>query len=350
MNIFIIGAYPPPIGGITVHVKRLHTALKKGGYPVEVFDFGGKDSPQKPDGVLTSYPDILRRIINIGKKKKANTLVHIHVSAMGKFKWFGPLLIALFRKYPKVITIHSGSFIQQADALANPVYIRWLLGSFDQIITVSQEQKDYLRSLEISEKKVTVIPAFLSQELDQCTLPKGVEKLRDEKEILVITSGYLTPIYNYEILIDVIEKLPSEKYGFIFAFYTQYDPAYQERVLSRLSDLPNTLVLRDQTPEAYLNLLNHCDIYVRGTLRDGDSVAIREALQMGKTVFATDAVQRPKACQLFSVHDTDCLIALFRQYQPFDSVPSQKDTGPSIEAILKVYQKAHADFPSKRYN
>ena len=40
MHILIVGAYPPPIGGITVHVKRLFSALKENGHQVTVFDFG----------------------------------------------------------------------------------------------------------------------------------------------------------------------------------------------------------------------------------------------------------------------------------------------------------------------
>lgn len=267
---------------------------------------------------------------------------------MGKFRWIGPLLITLFRKYPKVITIHSGSFIQQAGTTANSWYIKGLLGTFNQIITVNQEQKEYLSLLGIPNEKMTVIPAFLPQEPDHVSIPKDVKKLRDEKEILAITSGYLTPIYNYETLIDAIEKLPSEKYGFIFAFYTKYDPVYQERVLSRLSALPNTLVLRDQTPEAYLNLVSASDIYVRAALRDGDSVAIREALQMGKTVFATDVVERPDTCQLFSAHDPQSLSLLFQQYHSEASPPIAEGGISGIEAIVKVYQKAHAHFPAKR--
>ena len=171
MNILILGAYPPPIGGITVHVKRLFNALKTQGHSVEVFDFGGKETHQKPEEVLTTFQKILKRIISTDRKGKPDTLAHIHVSAMGKFRWFGPLLITLFRKYPKVITIHSGSFIKSIDEFTNRNYIKWLLDSFVQIITVNQEQKDYLNLLGIPKKKMTVIPAFLVQQPDRSSLP-----------------------------------------------------------------------------------------------------------------------------------------------------------------------------------
>lgn len=69
---------------------------------------------------------------------------------------------------------------------------------------------------------------------------------------------------------------------------------------------------------------------------------------MGKTVFATDAVGRPDACQLFSAYDPQSLSDLFQQYQPEASLPNIEDGLSGIEAILKVYQKAHADFPAKR--
>ena len=112
MKILVVGAFPPPIGGITVHIKRLFDSLRDKGHQVEVYDFGGKPSPQKPDEVYSTCQKILQRLLNYYRKKHPDTIIHIHVSAMGKFRWIGPILITIFRNYPKVITINSGSFIK----------------------------------------------------------------------------------------------------------------------------------------------------------------------------------------------------------------------------------------------
>jgi len=348
MKIIIIGAYPPPIGGITVHVKRLFDALRDKGHQVEVFDFGGKPSPQKPVEVLSTFPAILKGLFSSKWNKQEDSLLHVHVSAMGKFRWIGPILITIFRNYPKVITIHSGSFIKNIEKTLISGYVRWLLGTFDQIITVSKEQKDYLLNWGIPDEKIEIIPAFISQKPNSEVLPGSVETILKEKEVLVLTSGYLTPLYNYDVLISAIEKLPADKFGFIFAVYHQYDPEYERKIIARLSYLENVMLLRDLTPEVYLQVVNNCQIYVRATLRDGDSVAIREALQMGKTVFASDVVQRPAACQLFSAQDPGSLLNLFQKGQLQSPSPEAAGRPAGIEPILNVYLKARAYFQSKR--
>ena len=348
MKILIVGAFPPPIGGITVHIKRLFDSLRDKGHQVEVYDFGGKPSPQKPDEVFSTYQKILQRLFYYMGKKHPDTILHIHVSAMGKFRWIGPILITIFRNYPKVITIHSGSFTNSVEGISNPGYIKWLLNSFDQIITVSKEQKDYLQDWGIPEEKIEIIPAFISQKPNSEALPGSVEKLLKEKKVLVLTSGYLTPLYNYDVLISAIEKLPAEEYGFMFAVYHQYDPDYESKIVARLSSLNNVILLRDLTPEVYLQVVKNCQIYVRATLRDGDSVAIREALQMGKTVFASDIVQRPAACQLFSAQDPGSLLNLFQEKQLQSPSPEDAGRPAGIEPILNVYLKARAYFQSKR--
>lgn len=348
MNILIIGAYPPSIGGISVHIKRLYDSLQDLGHKAEVYDFGGTHTPQKSDGVFSSFFKIAPRLLSYRRETHPDTLLHIHVSAMGKFRWIGPILISLFRNYPMVLTIHSGSFVTNIKKGGNTGYIRWLLSAFDEVISVSQEQKDYLLELGISDQQVAVIPAYIYQKPISETLPAEINELMGEKEILVLTSGYLTPLYNYDVLISAIEKLPADQYGFIFAVYNQYDPMYEKHILGRLSDLDNIVLVRDLRPETYLDLVDKCHVYVRTTLTDGDSVAIREAMMLGKTVFATDVVQRPYPCQLFSATDPESLFELFNNKELISSGLEVIEESDGIEPILQVYRKAHAHFQSKR--
>jgi glycosyltransferase involved in cell wall biosynthesis len=48
-----------------------------------------------------------------------------------------------------------------------------------------------------------------------------------------------------------------------------------------------------------------CDLFVRPTNTDGDSVSIREALHLGLPVVASDAVSRPEVCSIFATRDMD---------------------------------------------
>ena len=46
-------------------------------------------------------------------------------------------------------------------------------------------------------------------------------------------------------------------------------------------------------------LWENVDLYVRPTSTDGDSVAVREALEAGAQVVTTDVVERPDKCILY---------------------------------------------------
>ena len=49
-RIALVGVYPPPIGGVSVHIKRLHQFLTNKGVYCVVYDVGAKRA--KSEGVV----------------------------------------------------------------------------------------------------------------------------------------------------------------------------------------------------------------------------------------------------------------------------------------------------------
>lgn len=341
MHILIISPYPPPIGGNSVHVQRLSALLTDAGHHAKVLDYKRKSKSTQPDVISLSSNPFKKaiEIFSLRSHQHPNTVVHFHVSALGRFKWVAPFLVLLFSNFPRVITIHSGSFISQMSGTFQRIYLKHLLGYFQQIITVSDEQAQYLFSVGIAKGKVTTIPAFLPQNCDLKLLPERLKGIPEHK-ILVLTSGYLTPIYDYDVLIDCIPELDETRYIFIFACYNKTDVTYEEYIYKRLKQYPNVIILRDQTPDVFIAIQARCDIYVRTTITDGDAVAIREALQNGKTVLATDCVTRPSECHLFS--SSTELLELFHKIANGSLAPNStsRSTPPFLEQIVGVYQSA----------
>ena len=341
MDILLVGAYPPPVGGNTIYVQRLFSYLNQAGHRARVLDYLGESGGQKPQGVIILSSGLIQKLVTllrISRQTTPNTIVHFHVAALKRFRWVAPPLLFLFRRQPKIITIHSGSFISQTNHRLGRAYIKWLLQRFCKIITVNAEQTAYLKSIGISQQKLTVIPAFLPQQPDAAWVPQQVAEWQS-KRTLVLTSGHLTPLYNYDVLIDCISKLSRDQYGFVFAFYNNSEPLYEEHIYDRLSRFNNLIILRDQPSDIFLSIVNACDIYVRTTTADGDSVAVRETLYFGKTVFASDCVRRPEGCHIFATHDPGALLKLFQNLQttPGSSVKVRCDSG--VDRILKVYEE-----------
>lgn|GEM_PF-453286 len=323
-------------GGVSVHVRNLLAALKEAEITAHLLDY------EAEHGLLKKFRALARAAIHTSPR----TVVHFHVSAMGRFRWAGPLLITLFARQPKVLTIHSGSFVKQMDRPFERVWLRALLACFRRVIAVSTEQRDFLLRLGVPTHKLAVIPAFIPQWPDPTLLPSSVLTLHGGRT-LVLTSGSLTPLYDYDLLIDCMAQLDPDQYAFVFAFYGTADPAYASRILIRLDAYANAVVLRDQPPEVFTSLAAVCDLYVRTAIIDGDSNAVREALHFGKTVFATDSVIRPEGCRLFPPSDSAALLRLFHA---FDGTPLSGDNGQESNAahILQLYAELAHGHPPHR--
>ena len=343
MEIVLVGGYPPPLGGNTVHIQRLSAALLDRGEKVTVVDFlGGEKTPDDARLELVCLSGLpwtkLHQIRGVARRSHNESIVHFHLSAMGRFRNVGPVLQWCFRGQPMVATIHSGSFVKEMEQSRGRDRLRRTLRRFDHLITVNQAQKDYLVSLGCDSQWITVVPAFIPQAVDVTRLPTAALESPQEKTI-VLTSGYLTRLYNYDVLIDAMDRLDSGEFHFAFAFYNQFDPDYETHILARLSGRNNVTTFRNQPADAFLALMDHCDIYVRPTLTDGDAVAIREALHLRKPVIATDCVWRPEACDLFELHDSERLAELLRHCERMaNRKEDTNSTASTLDAIMDIYR------------
>jgi len=342
MQVLLIGPYPPPIGGISVHIQRMLTQLSEGGHEASVLDYTAphegkaaihENLIQLPAAPLAKVTTLFKIAYRLTKR----ALVHIHIADLERFIWAGPLLVVLFWRQKKIISLHSGSFIARTNHWRGRLFVRLLLSTFQHIVAVNVEQQTYLLNLGFPANKVSVIPAFIPQKPDDSLTPQALKE-RSAQKTVVLASGYLTPLYNYDGLITCISQLPTEEYLFVFAFYHETDPAYETHVMARLADLPNVIILRNQPPDVFIALMARCHIYVRPTMADGDAVAIREALSLNKQVFASDVVKRPSGTQLFPPHDADRLLALFLQ-QRDDPEHTTVGAGESnFDKLLAIYE------------
>jgi glycosyltransferase involved in cell wall biosynthesis len=300
-QVALIGAYPPPIGGNTLHISRLHRLLKTQGYRVQVLDYMGQ-------GLSTDSPDVKRLSGNVWLKARQvlrfmrgiprGSIVHFHVSTLLSFQWVAPALILATIGCKRVITIHSGRFVENWWTPFHRMILRMLFSRFSSLIAVSKEIKNALLTVGVQPNRVFVIPAYMKESVQFEHLPESFKEIPQEK-IKIVTSGQLIHIYNYEILAESISHIDPEKFHVIFAFYGARDTQYETKIINPLNEYPNITIYQDLSPQAFLAVLDSSDIYVRTTLRDGDSVAVREALTLGNKVYATDCVQRPSGCVVF---------------------------------------------------
>ncbi|WP_119066632.1 glycosyltransferase family 4 protein [Aggregatilinea lenta] len=343
MKIILLGVYPPPIGGVSIHLQRLSEYLLEHGHSVEVLDYPGTDGEIKPDYVFRLPRHLLGKawyIMRYARQQPSNAVVHFHAAAMDRFRWIAPFMFLVFRKQPKFLTIHSGLLTGTLKYRLARAHIRFVLNRCRHVIPVTDELGKYLLELGLSPERMTVIPAYIGKIPEADNLPAELAQLKKTHK-LVVTSGFLMAPYNFDVLIDVIPHLDCMKFHFIFVFYGATDPAYEATILRSLKQLNNVTILHNQPADVFLSVLHASDVYVRTTVMDGDAITIREALDFNTTVFATDSVKRPEACRLFKYNDPSSLCELFTDLP--EASPDDKHVSASacnVQRLLGIYEAA----------
>jgi len=316
LKVIIVGAYPPPIGGNSVHIKRLKDELDSNNIECVALDIYGNANIASDHGVVRIGPTGILSLLSaiLFLRKNESHVVHFHVSALGKFLYLGTFMLLPLREGTKtVLTIHSGSFVRKYEKYNyfKKMLARRLLRSFSHVITVSHEQKNLLSREGISEKCLSVIPAYLppTPEAD-VTLDRILCDLKSQSRKIIITSGYGLPLYGFDLIIKaVLSDRLIDKVSLLICTYNTYDMIYMSSLENIAADYPNIRIIRELNAEKFSYLLKKSDVYVRATDRDGDAVAIREANYFGLSVVASNVVKRPEYCHLFNTLDHDGLVA-----------------------------------------
>ena len=339
-NVFLVGAAPPTIGGVSIHVDRLAGILCAEGVKVTVWDFYSRAAP---DIDPTSYsirrgPRLLLGLQLVFSSFVVRPrVVHLHISGARQVVQLFPLVLLLSRWTTVIATVHSGSFIKNFEERSSFVksLATIIFKQFSAVICVNENIRRFLLSkCGCSKDRVVVIIPFIngSEKDDELTIV--------DRPKIMIASGYGTSLYSWEVYIKGCCAMADFE-EFRFVFYGKYDAPYYREIIDECNLLlgRKAKIYNDLSPAAFLKVLNGSHVFVRPTLTDGDSVAVREALSMGKIVVASDAVARPPGCLLFETGSAESLITTLRKaVLNFENLPP----GEGIDAtgdLVTLYQR-----------
>jgi glycogen synthase len=312
-SVFIIGK-PHGIGGISIHVQQWIDILIKNNFFVELFDLTAqKDNETKTisqDRLITWQGTRIKVffILFVRCIMNQNCLVHVHMSKGANLIYISPLLYVLNKIRPCIYTIHGGIFphwIKTQRKLIK-ILLQRLFRTSSKIIAVNSAIKNTLVSeLKVADSKVEVIPAYFP-------IRKPIERgnyQNDNSKINLMASGYPTNVYGWDLLLEAVSGMLTVC-NLHLVFYNISDNnndylAYITNKANKISSC-NILIYKELGHDNFLKILGKCNIFIRPTLTDGDSIAVREALSYGLQVIASDSAERPNGCILFrssDVHD-----------------------------------------------
>lgn len=342
MKILVVGDYPPPYGGIAVHVEQLHRFLRREGIESRVLDIGkgGRPDPDVlPVRSRAGYASQLLRFASRG------WLTHLHVTGDNSQAWLAiASVVAAGRAFglPPVVTLHSGLLHQYlAGSAARRLRARALLGVCGHVVAVSEQIRSALLQAGVDPQKISVHPAFFASQVEASEPPLGFEMLRSERDPLLAMANHAAPLYGRELMLQALRRVAEAHPRVGLALFGCGVPAERlatearaEGVEARIHDFG------ELSHSTALALIGRCDAFVRPTTADGDAVSVREALAMGVPCVASDAVARPNGVVLFRNGDPDDLAGKICRAIAMETVAIE---GPDLGSVLReLYAKSFA--------
>lgn len=343
-SIGLIGTYPPPYGGVSVHIQALHRFLERRGDSCLVYSPGGRTSPQHGgvvhvQGLLGLASALLRSRVD---------LFHAHGGAEIYKKLL--LLVFLHRLFnrPYLVTIHSGGFVKdlkQCTALGR----RWraaLLKRAGKIICVSEQIRESLVELGLPADDCPVIPAFSMEPEEARPLPQRLDAFLRAHRPLLVSLGYnFAPHYGFDLAIGAADQLAGAhpQIGLVIIGGDLHGADHRD-LLGQFTTatLARVHFTGDLERAQVLAVLTRCDLFLRPTLHDGDSVSVREALALGLPVIASSAARRPDGVTQFPAGDLPGLVTLAEEVlrrRPTAASPTVRPAHTdNLQAVVELYQ------------
>jgi glycosyltransferase involved in cell wall biosynthesis len=338
-KVLLVGDFPPPYGGVAVHVELVRSAVREHGGECTVLDIGKGQLPA--EGVLPAgtYAGFARKLLAHAMR---GYRIHVHTSGANRKSWALAAACAAAARvgeHGPIVTFHSG--LGPAWLAENPLRGRvasTVANAFARIIAVSEPIREALLTCGVSDRRIEVLPAFSSSFLEPGDPPAGLREVRGSAAPLYCAMLARGPVYGADALLRAFAEVHARNPRARLAIY---GPATAEVDVARLSGPAASAVsvFGELRRPAALAVIATSDVYVRPTLADGDSVSVREAVALGRTVVATSVGTRPKEAILVPPGDPAALAAALAQVGEARPVlrTTRQDPGDCVRRLLELY-------------
>jgi glycosyltransferase involved in cell wall biosynthesis len=304
-KIAIIGPYPPPYGGISVHIERILQYIPKN--RVDFFNIEKRSNHTgKAFYGWRKYWYLFLFCI------KPYKVIHYH-STSAKIR----ILLGLVGIFKPVVYLHAhGESL--SDTLKGKgiksLLTRLLIRHVHLLASNSDLMKFLLAYHPLSLKE---IDAFLPPLVNESETERWLQEIKPPACRYIISMvGWFSlyrgdDLYGYDLMLGALKTLRKSDIDIAVLASVNgiNDVKLYTRFLERRKELGLEkffVLLEDELKEIYPLYLGS-DIFVRPTNSDGSAMSVKEALWFGCKVIASDAVPRPAGLILFKNRDSQDL-------------------------------------------
>jgi len=304
MRVVQLGPYPPPHGGVQTNLVAIRDYLRRHGHTCDAINLT-RFRREDADGVY--YPTGAGALMRLLRRLPAD-IVHLHFGGDLTPRLLGlALFCTLLPRRKTVLTFHSGGYPgSPAGRTAAPATLRgFVLRRLDGLIGVNPEIAALFARFGARPERIRTILPFAVEPPDRSLpLPAPLAAFLSAHRPALLTVGLLEPEYDLAMQIDamagILERYP--RAGLLMVGAGSLENSLRARIAS--TPYRDHVLLYGDMPHAVtLRATLECDLLLRTTLYDGDSVAVREALYIGTPVIATDNGMRPEGVHLIPPSD-----------------------------------------------
>jgi len=338
MKVLLVGDFPPPHGGVAVHVEQLWRSFSAAGVTVRVLDIGHGPRDKSPEVIAARGPGELASLL--ARFSSDGWLIHLHTSGNNpkSFLVAAAAGVALRPSPGRVITLHSGllpRFLEEN--YGHRVLAHAALRGYARIVAVSGAVRDAVLSLDIPPHRVVVHPAFCASQVVGGDAPPQVLRMFQRRTPVLAYVHHPSRVYGRQLLFGALAKLRSREPHLGLAMFGVETGSPEVRADAKSAGVED--LIEDlgelQHPEA-LAVMEHASAFVRPTLADGDALTVREALALGTPCVASDVTARPEGTIVFRTGDADDLAD--KLHEAFTG-PRRVVRGPdAAKFLLQLYQ------------
>ncbi len=295
-KILLYGKTPPPYGGVTTCVQNQLIALSKF--------------------------DLLVELISVRSMVKRYDVAHIHYSK----SWKRLLAILLSKLNCKrcIFTVHGANYY-------NSLFNKLSLILCDGFIVINMSLFDEMMTLNRYKNKMKFMSNIFAEGVQLCISKHYPLKIRNNCfNALVYASGrrYIAgeEVYGIDFCVRMISKLPNDVVLHVV------DPSGEYSYLNDINDR----IMYYGHQVCFDCALEQCDVLIRPTSTDGNSVAIQEALQRDVIVLASDCVPRVGAVVVYKYGDENDFLSKMKIVR---NVESQEYTMSSVVELINYYEE-----------
>lgn len=302
-RVAIVGPLPPPLGGVSVHVFRLHNILPGS----VVVPFTG--------GSVSEYVSLFLRLLFV-------RVDAIYLNVANAKIAFIMNIVLFFRGYKVFLMDHNDQLLEVGSC--KKVIIKSFLNRLDCIFVVGPHILDkYLKMIDLKNKNIVVENAFIPpprKDLDRIlkTYPKEYFRFVESKKYIVNISAFKIKyengidLYGIDMAINALASLKEKgvKNPGLLIFIADSNEVSDEFVaiknIIKIKCLEDDVLFVLGQKELWPSYRDS-SVSIRATCRDGFGVTVAESIYMGCPVLASDVCERAGGAIIFRSRDQNDL-------------------------------------------